>query len=341
MITPMKFKIDRNSTTYLNTKRFYSDPMMWLFLLTGGRGIGKTTNLTADAISDFMKNGNEFAYVRRYKTELAKCKELLQPIVSETDTKAIGNGIFQYQCHKVRIGYGLALSLQASFKSGVDFSKVSTLIFDEAILMPGSSRYLPNEVTMFLELLSTVFRTRKNYRVFILGNNADLFNPYNAYFNIPRFTDVYKDRARGIWCENLKHSASLLLKEEETPLHRLTADTDYGRYHYDNEVFSDVKCVVGLKPKNAVLMFRIVYNDFTLNIYRVGIIEMYVELREKVIKDSISYVMYEDNKPNYLSMEMMRNDDARFFLRQCYYNGKVIYNDKKAGTIMSLIMNEI
>lgn len=68
---------------------------------------------------------------------------------------------------------------------------------------------------------------------------------------------------------------------------------------------------------------------------------MYVELREKIIKDSISYVMYEDNKPNYLSMEMMRNDDARFFLRQCYYNGKVIYNDKKAGTIMSLIMNEI
>lgn len=228
MITPMRFKIDRNSNEYLSTARFYSDPALWLFLLTGGRGIGKTTNLVGDAINDFMKNGNEFVYVRRYKTELDKCKELLQPIVTDTKTKSIGKGIFQYECNKVRIGYACALSMQSSFKSGVDFSKVNTVIYDEAILMPGSIRYLPNEVTAFLELLSTIFRTRTGYRVFVLGNNADMFNPYHAYFEIPRFAGRYVDRARGICCEELQHRAALMEVEKKTPLYRLTADTEYG-----------------------------------------------------------------------------------------------------------------
>lgn len=341
MITPMKWKIDRNSPIYLNTNRFYSDPKLWLFLVTGGRGIGKTTNFVADCIDDFMKNGDEFVYVRRYKTEIVKCKELLQPIVTDTDTKAIGNGIFQYQCKKVRIGYGCALSLQASFKSGVDFSKVKTLIYDEAILMPGSIRYLPNEVTLFLELLSTVFRTRKDYKVFVLGNNADLFNPYCAYFNIPRYDTQYIDRDRGIMCQNLKHSAKLLSVEEQTPLYRLTKDTDYGKYHYDNEVFSDVKGEVGLKPKGAELLFRLLYNDYTLNIYRTGIIEMYVECRKKVIKDNLTYTIYEDNKPNYGGVEMLRQDDVRFTLRNVYYNGRMIYSDKTAITLMAMIIDII
>lgn len=338
MDTPMKWKIDRQTRTYLNTNRFYSDPMVWLFMLTGGRGIGKTTNIVADCIDDYKKRGNEFVYVRRYKTEIVKCKELLQPIVTDTDIKGIGNGIFQYQCKKVRIGYGCALSLQASFKSGIDFSKVHTIVFDEAILMPGG-RYLPNEATVFLELLSTIVRTRTDYRVFILGNNADLFNPYYEYFNIPRFDNRYVDRERGICCEMLTHRPSLLEREKQTPLYRLTKDTEYGNYHYNNEVLITEKGTLGLKPKNAEMMFRIVYNDYTLNIYRTGIIGMYVELREKAIKDSRTYVIMEDNKPNYLYMKMFRESDDKFFLSNCFYDGIVVYNDRKAVSILNLFMD--
>lgn len=336
----MKWKIDRQSSVYLNTNRFYSDPMLWLFMLTGGRGIGKTTNIVADCIDDFKKRGNEFVYIRRYKTEIVKCKELLQPIVSDTGTKGIGNGIFQYECKKVRIGYGCALSLQASYKSGIDFSKVNTIVFDEAILMPGG-RYLPNECTMFLELLSTIVRTRQGYRVFILGNNLDLFNPYYAYFNIPRFDDRFIDRERGICCENLKHRDELIKKEQETPLYRLTKNTEYGAYHYNNEVMVENKGEICLKPKNAEFMFRIVINDFTLNIYRCGIISIYVELRTKVIKDDRTYILYEDTKPNYLYIKMFRDSDNKYLIYNSYYDGHVMYNSKEAVGTLSMIIDEI
>ena len=338
MITPMKWKIDRCSSEYLNTARFYSDPALWLFMLTGGRGIGKTTNLVADAINDFMKNGNEFVYVRRYKTELDKCKELLQPIVTDTKVKSIGKGIFQYECSKVRIGYACALSMQSSFKSGIDFSKVNTVIFDEALLLPGSVRYLPNEVTCFLELLSTIFRTRKGYRVFIIGNNTDMFNPYHAYFEIPRFEGRYIDRKRGICCEDLKHKQALLEKEQETPLYRLTADTEYGAYHYGNEVLTEVKGNVGIKPKGSELLFRIRYNDLTLNVYRYAILGAYVELREKPIVDNITYSLMVDGNPNYVDIQSYRQGDERFFIRNCFYNGEVIYNDRKGVVLLSQIM---
>ncbi len=336
----MQWKIDRQTNTYLNTNRFYSDPRLWMFMLTGGRGIGKTTNIVADCVDDFKKRGNEFVYVRRYKTEIVKCKELLQPIVTDTSVKGIGNGIFQYECKKVRIGYGCALSLQSSYKSGIDFSKVNTIVFDEAILMPGG-RYLPEECTMFLELLSTIVRARTGYRVFILGNNLDLFNPYYAYFDIPRFEDRFVDRERGICCENLKHREELLKKEQETPLYRLTKDTEYGNYHYNNEVLVENKGEVCLKPKGAELMFRIVVNDFTLNIYRCGIISIYVELREKVIKDDRSYVLFEDTKPNYLYIKMFRDSDNKYLVYNSYYDGKVMYNNKQAIGVLSKIMDEV
>lgn len=336
----MQWKIDRQTKTYLNTNRFYSDPKVWMFMLTGGRGIGKTTNIVADCIDDFKKRGNEFVYVRRYKTEIVKCKELLQPIVSDTNIKGIGNGIFQYECKKVRIGYGCALSLQASYKSGIDFSKVNTIVFDEAILMPGG-RYLPNECTTFLELLSTIVRTRVGYRVFILGNNLDLFNPYYEYFNIPRFEDRYVDRERGICCENLKHRDELIKKEQETPLYRLTKGTEYGNYHYENEVLVENKGTICIKPKEAELTFRIVVNDFTLNVYRCGVISLYIELREKVIKDDRTFVLYENTKPNYLYIKMLRESDERYLLYNAFYDGVVMYNNKQAIGVFAMIMDEV
>ena len=79
------------------------------------------------------------------------------------------------------------------------------MIFDEAILPRGGSyRYLDNEIEMLFELISTVFRDRTDYRIFILGNNADIFNPYFDYFSIPPFERSYIDVDRGLYCELAK-----------------------------------------------------------------------------------------------------------------------------------------
>lgn len=335
----MKFRFDDDYDKYLNPNRFYSYDNINTYILIGGRGIGKTTGFVKKCIKDFMKTGGEFVYCRRYKTEIMKAKDLLQPIVSGTSVKSIGNGIFAYTHDKVRIGYGVALSLQQSYKSGVDFSRVNTLIYDEAILHVNSTtRYLNDELTALFELISTIFRTRDNYRIFILGNNADMFNPYFAYFNVPKFEGSYMDKQRGLYCELLQNKPQLIEAEQKTPLYRLVNDTPYGAYHYNNEVLTSSTGTISDKPINAELIARLVYNDYTLNIYRTGILEMYVELRPKAIKDNIAIVLYDGGNPNYVNITDFRKSSLRVFVENCYYNGKVSYSESKAITLMGYVL---
>lgn len=339
----LSFKFVLDYTTFLNVNRFFSYDDISLFLLTGGRGIGKTTGFVSHSLQDWARTGNEFVYVRRYISELRKAKNMISGILNN-DVKVIGrgNGLFEWQINKKRIGYGIALTAQQTIKSGSDFSKVMTMIYDEAILPRfGAYRYLPNEIECLLELISTVFRVRTGYKIFILGNNADIFNPYYEYFDIPRFDTNYKDATRGIYCELCKNSAQLLKKEEQTPLFRLTQGTAYGDYHYENTVLVTEDVKIGTKDRNAKLLCRIVYNTITLNVYRQSLQELFIELRDKVIKDNHTFIIMENNKPNYLYIKEYRMSDVGKLIDMCYYNDGLIFNDFRAGQIMNDFMEVI
>lgn len=335
----MELKITPDYTKYVNVNRWYSYDGIHHFIVIGGRGIGKTTGLMIHSIMDYMNLGGEFMYLRRYITELRKSKSLPNRIVTGTKTEGLGAGLVQWTNNKKRIGYGAALSAHLSFKSGTDFDNVNTLIFDEAILPKGSNyRYLPNEIYSFLELLSTVFRTRKNYKVFIVGNNADMFNPYFAYFGVPKFTGNYINRERDLYCELCKNSPALLEDEMQTPLYKLTHGTSYAEYHYNNEVLIDTEGKIGVKTPQDRLVCRFVYNGYTLNLYRRRWNEWFMEMKDKVIKDDKTYLIMENNKPNYLYIDQLRRDDISKVLNICYYNKYLYFESPECSVIFDLVM---
>ena len=78
---------------------------------------------------------------------------------------------------------------------------------------------------VFFDFVSTVFRNRsKNIRVFLLGNNLDILNPYNEYFKVPNMigSDLYVNRERGLYIEYCKSAEELKREQELTPLFALT-----------------------------------------------------------------------------------------------------------------------
>ena len=335
-------KIKEDFKKYVNVNRWFSYDYLHFYLIIGGRGIGKTTGMNIHNVKDFIKNGNEFVYCRRYITELKKAKSMLPALVNNCKCVGLGHGLLQWEVNKTRIGYGVALTAQQTLKSGVDFSRVHTLIYDECILPNGGSyRYLSNEIEMLFELISTIFRDREDYNIILIGNNADMFNPYFAYFNIPRFENIYIDKERGIYCELCKNSAELMEAEKRTPLYKLTKGTSYGDYHYENKVLTNIEGKVGVKPPNAKLECRIVYNDVTMNIYRANYKDMFVELRNKVIKDNQTYVIMEGNKPNYLYIDLLRKSDMFKIINICYFNGFITYDDSKTASVFAMFMEEI
>lgn len=338
----MRLKIQPDYTRFVNINRYFSMDNINVFVLTGGRGIGKTTGLNIHCLQEYINKGNEFVYIRRYKTEIIKAKTMLDPLCDHISCKGTGSGTFEFQYGGVRIGYGISLTASLSVKSGMDFSKVTTIVFDEYILPPGGNiRYLKDEITMIFELISTIVRARTNYKIFFLGNNVDMFNPLFAYFNVPFFKYSYTDKERGLYCEMAKTKQELYVEEQKTPLYKLTQGTDYAKYHYENEVLKTAKGTIGEKDRNAKLMFRLIYEGTTLNIYRNKVDELYVEFRDKVISDDISLELMKNNRPNYYNITLFRNHAYKGILDICYYAKRVIYNNDKAIQLLDYIMDLI
>ena len=328
-------------STYWNPCRYYGLPY-GIFIIIGGRGIGKTTGANYMSLCQWNKKGHEFAIVRRYKTELTKIKAAFDPLAEGIITQGLGKGAFEYRFNGCRIGYGLTLAMQSSYKSGMDFSKVHTLIYDEAVLKPnGNLRYLKDEMTELFELISTIFRDRKDYRVFILGNNLDIFNPYFEYFGVPRFKGIWTDPDRGLYCELCKDKEAFMEKQKETPLAKLTKGTSYYDYHYKNEVLIPEEGNIGVKGTDDKFIFRLVYNSKTINFYFHGEHQLFAELREKAIVDDYSIVLMSGNKPNYYFIRNFKQSDLGSLVKMKHYKGEIISDTPECSSVLGMIMGEL
>lgn len=317
----------------------------FLHEILGGRGIGKTTSALRYAFTKYNKTGEQFIYLRRYKTEIKTfvSKNSLNKIVDGTFFKGDGAGGYNVCCEDDIVGYCIPLSVTRSYKS-TNFDRVTTIIYDEAIVARGGRYvYLPSEVTIFLEFISTVVRTRDNVKIFILGNNEDLFNPFNEYFNIPLFEGrIYHDKKRKIYIELAKNSPVLLEDEKKTSMYSLIEGTDYGKYHYENAILTNKKGEVISKPLNLSLYCRFVISKETLNLYTYNDkddIYIYVERKDKEIIDNYSLILYDKKGINYFWVNQYRSTVFQF-VNRLYYTDRISYNDERAVNIFAYVMEE-
>ena len=314
--------------------------------ITGGRGIGKTTNLCLYGILNCDK-GHEFIYVRRYTKECKEfvVKDSLSPILDGVIYKPDGTGGYTIMWEDRKLGYIIPLSIARNYKS-VSFNKVTTFIYDEAIVMQTLNyRYLTNEVTQLLEFVSTVQRTRTNLKVFLLGNNEDEFSPYNAFFKIPVFERIYVDKKRDLYCEKAEHSQALLELEKKTGLWALTHDTSYGQYHYENKNIKGENYNICEKPATCRLVFKLVLEGETLFVNTFenkGDVMLYCYRKEfkDSHKDTITYTIVQNGEINYLDVDLFKVR-LRRYLYIFYFNKKIYYDDSRSGAIIKYVIESI
>ena len=111
--------------------------------IIGNRGSGKTYWAKRWAINDFIKKGEQFIYLRRYKTELRTIKNFFADISEEfpgVDFTVKGNDLL---IDGEKAGEAMALSTSKIMKSN-SYPKVTKIIFDEFIIDKGVYSYLPN-----------------------------------------------------------------------------------------------------------------------------------------------------------------------------------------------------
>lgn len=162
--------------------------------IVGGRGYGKTYGAKKFVINKFLKTGEQFIYLRRYRTEMSGKKTFFSDIEHEwpeyefrvNGTQAeIRPRVYEDEdeCGWDVIGFFVTLSNAGTQKS-IAYPLVTTIIFDEFIILKGAVRYLPNEVKAFNEFYSTVDRWQDKTRVLFLANAVSVFNPYFVEYDI-------------------------------------------------------------------------------------------------------------------------------------------------------------
>ena len=224
--------------------------------IVSGRGQGKTYGAIKMCVNDFIKNGNEFIYLRRYKTEISSAgKHIFDAVNLNNEFKDhnlfTSNGKFFVQSkkeggEKQLCGYAIALSTANILKS-TNFSKVRTIIFDEFLLGPGVFHYLPNEVEAFLDFYETVARLR-DVRVFFLGNAITQSNPYFNYFRLSLpYNSEFKTFKDGLIVVHYVNNESFVNFKKKTKFGKLIEGTHYSDYAVDNDWLTDDNAFVEKK----------------------------------------------------------------------------------------------
>ena len=275
----------KDKSIYWKINRINSYDRLFNFVI-GGRGIGKTYATKKYCIDNFLKTGEQFIYLRRYKDEIRPLKNnnkffeslfMLYPdyvFKIKGETAYIGESIIDENDEKENkkekidwkvCGYLLNLSTAITKKS-VDYSRVTTIIFDEFIIPKGNIRYLNNEVEAFLDFYETVDRMRDKTRVYFLSNAISSFNPYFIYFKIkpPKAGQFLK--RKNMVLEMCKQDEFINAKRN-TRFGQLIEGTHYASYAIDNEFYLDDEKFIRKKAGNARYFCTLLYKNRKIGIW--------------------------------------------------------------------------
>src|SRR6185312_3572501 len=249
---------------YYNISKLLSYDRIMNFVI-GARGIGKSYASKRYIVNRFVKHGEQFIYLRRYKGELKKIDNFFNDIAEEfPDVKFSVKGWKLYINGKLA-GWAVPLSAWQSEKSTA-YPNVTTIFFDEFIREKDNSGYMPNEVSAFLNFCHTVIRNRENARVICMSNAVTVANPYFVYFqlipDIGRRFNAYSDIV-----VEIPDSFDFAEEVRKTRFGRLIDGTDYADMSLDNKFVNDSHAFVGKRTKSAKHEFTIVYNGLEMGVW--------------------------------------------------------------------------
>lgn len=253
---------------YYDYQNVLSYNALFSFII-GERGVGKTYGAIKHVINRFIKYGEEFVYLRRYKTELKNSvPKFFDALITNNEFKnhklTVSSG--KFMCDNKVCGYPLALSVANILKS-TSFSKVKWIIFDEFIIDKGCYHYLQNEVTQLLDIVETIGRLR-DIKVLFLGNAISITNPYFTYFDL---TLPYKSNIKtfkdGLILVNYIKNEEYRKVKKESKFGKLINGTEYGKYAIDNEFLRDSKAFIKKKSQQSKFYFTLYLNGKTYGVW--------------------------------------------------------------------------
>lgn len=166
------------------------------YMIFGERSNGKSFAVDTYIIDKFFEEGKQFAFVKRFEEDIKTkyMSEVFNPLE---------NYILEKYNHRIKFyrgcwllyedgtegkipdckvfGYAFSLA-NVNRTKATSYPDIDTILFEEFMSIDCS--YLPDELNLFLNLISTIVRYRHNVKVFMLANAISKFSPYSSALGI-------------------------------------------------------------------------------------------------------------------------------------------------------------
>lgn len=340
-------------------------------MVVGRREVGKTFYYKKHCLNSWLKKGKEFIYLRRTQTELDEIdKERFFPtlifeqvfddfeLVNIKSTKG-GTSVSFYCSNKEHgldikenkmninsrkitindevVCYMKSLSTWIKLK-GSEYDNTYTILFDEVLIDVGSvnKNYLPNEIEGFTQLVSSVFRSRKNCRCILLCNAGNFNNPYFNHFNFNGDDSKRFWKISGRLPNGKKHVFAVI---EFAPNIKITAETNPDMFlltkgtkvfesninnEFQNKSTSNIGKLTGYKLR----LYTIHSNGFCMTAYNVDGV-LYIASGFDVNLKCHTFSIHEiDRGFIYLT----RSDSISKAIRWHFYRNLIYYENQEVKT---------
>ncbi len=318
-----------------------------LNMIIGQRGAGKTYGFKVWCVRDFLQNNKQFVWVRRFKNELDTIESFFKDIKHEFKghKMAVLRGKTQslIKVDDKVAGYVVALSTSQKLKS-TPYPNVDKIVFDEFLLTSNVMHYLENEVEVFLDLMSTVFRKRAVRGAYLIANNTNFNNPYFNYFNIKKFDGrFYLHKTNPQVLAEFYVNEDYAKEVEATAFGELIKETKYGDFNIHNKVLKGNDNFIGKKPSTATYLCAIKNNDNTLGFwFDANNGKVYVNQQYNPEALNVIYALTrDDHTPNTYLIEKRKYQHNFKILVMHYVEGCMYFENSKVKVLGEEIMSLI
>ena len=332
---------------FYNFDKLFSYNFLIAFVI-GERGVGKSFNSKVAVLKKFIRTGEQFIYIRRYKTELDTALATFWD-----DLQA--NGYFddlrlevkkskmltKFLCDGEVCGYAVPLSTANILKS-TPFPKVKTIIFDEFLLDNGGTyRYLKHEVTMLLDVIESVGRLR-DIQTILLGNALNVHaSPYFAYWDLelPENGKEFRTFKDGAIVVNYIRNLAYRKAKKDSRFGQLIDGTEYGRYAIDNEVLRENNSFIAKRPAKSVFEVELIINGTSIGVWNGH--DGYMYLSEKFDPNGkFKFVFdYNDHTEGTVFENTRRNVWMQIIIK-AYKQGWLKFESQKIKAIAVSMLNK-
>lgn len=294
-----------------------------LNFIVGARGIGKTYGFKKYIINRFIKNGEQFIYLRQSQREV----DGISDFWGSLPEKFKGHEFKQYG-RRLKIdgkdaGEMHALSEYVQMKSN-EYNHVRYIIFDE--FLDNSNWTLRAEKPYALaSIMDTVFRNRKGCRCFCLANAEQLMNEYFEFFN------VYPNKTNGVTLTDdiaieVVDPSRYDVGDERANnwLGRITRGTSYAEVAQANSFQDNGDQQIAKLPAGAELIAKIYYQRDYFEIWYKGL-KVYITATNHPNKKANIFTIH-DSQPG---REIFKNNIIAWDYLTTAANTSDIYFDSK------------